>query len=75
MADQTVSGHATPAAMLSQQPAGLAQLLSLFFYPFTFLPTANSAMGRKREYMGLFKSKHTCYIVIFPPLVFKLISK
>lgn len=36
---------ATPAAVLSQQPARPAQLTSLFFYPATFLHCAGSVIA------------------------------
>lgn len=35
LANQAGSGRATPAAVLSQQPASPAQLISLLFYPVT----------------------------------------
>ncbi|KAF3839711.1 hypothetical protein F7725_018428 [Dissostichus mawsoni] len=44
LAGQAGSGCATPAAVLSRQPPGPAQLISVFFYPVTFLPGASSAI-------------------------------
>lgn len=40
----TRPGQTVPHLQLSQQPASPAQLISLFFYPVTFLPFADSAI-------------------------------